>query len=391
MIRRFWLKLLRRRGLEQDLEAELALHREMAREAGNPIPFGNRALIEEQARDLWCFSSLENLWRDVRYGARGLIRDPVLLLAALASLGLGIGANTTLFSLATELLLSEPSVRDARSLVHVRLGGNSHSRPEAVEFLRRSGVFEEVAGQREDAFVNWIDGAETRRLHCIYTTKNFFTALGTPMAFGRGYGDHDPNEVVVLHHHFWRRHFQGDTSIIGRVINLEGKPYTVVGILPESHRTLVGFGYSPDVYLPGFTYAFSIYSRLKPDQTREAALHAVQAVGTRLDRELAEPSFKYANHCQVSAIAGFDRIHQEAVLTVGAFFLVLLVIAGLVLLIACINVASLLLARARRAAARSAYAWRWEPGARACCSNCWSRASCWRSWRRHSDWRWRTC
>jgi hypothetical protein len=83
MLRRLWLKLVRRRRLHDDLEAELASHRDMARQAGNPVPFGHPGVIRELALDLWRFTFVENLWRDIRYGARGLLRAPVLLFSAL--------------------------------------------------------------------------------------------------------------------------------------------------------------------------------------------------------------------------------------------------------------------------------------------------------------------
>jgi predicted permease len=349
MIRRLWLKLFRRRHLEQDLAAEMAFHREMARAAGNPVPFGNRSVFEEQALDLWRFTWLENLWRDLRFAARGLMRSPVLLVGALASLGLGIGANTTLFSLATEFLLSEPSVSDAASIVSVRVGGNSHSEYDVVRFVQRSGIFAEVTGEQMQAYVNWNDGAETRRLYSTVTAKNFFTTLGVPLALGRGYNESDPDEVVVLHHHFWRTRFAADPSIVGRAINLQGKAYTVVGVLRENHRTLTGFGFAPDVYAPYYskTGHLAIYARLKPGQSREAARAAVQAVGARLDIEHPQPYLKYAQNCEVEPISGLGRLlREQSLMTVSVFFAVLLAIAGLVLLIACVNVASLLLARA---------------------------------------------
>src|ERR1039457_7200876 len=133
-MRRFLLNLVRRRRLERDLQAELAFHRNMAAEGQNPTPLGNAAVIREEAFDLWRFSFIENLWRDLVYAARGLRRSPLLVLTALLSLGLGIGVNAAMFSLGAEFLFSQPSVRDARSLVYVRLAGSSHSSPPALDF-----------------------------------------------------------------------------------------------------------------------------------------------------------------------------------------------------------------------------------------------------------------
>ncbi|MFZ0592388.1 MAG: hypothetical protein WAM39_18160, partial [Bryobacteraceae bacterium] len=134
-MRRLFLKFFRRRRLEQDLETELAFHRAMSGEHQNPITLGNAGVIKEQALDLWRFNFIENLWRDLVYAARGLCRSRALVISALLSLGLGIGINTAMFSLAVEFLFSEPSARDAGSLVSIRLGGNSNSPEEAIDFL----------------------------------------------------------------------------------------------------------------------------------------------------------------------------------------------------------------------------------------------------------------
>jgi putative ABC transport system permease protein len=347
-MRGLFLKLFRRRRLQQDLDAELAFHREMAGENHNAVALGNAAVIKEQAFDLWRFNFPENLWRDLVYAARGLRRSPALVVSALLSLGLGIGVNTAMFSLAVEFLFSEPSVRDAGSLVSVRVGGSSSSSAKAVEFIRSSGLFQDVAGENEEALANFNDGAETHRVFSVYTTKNYFTALGVPMLYGRGIEPGDPDEVAVLHYRFWRKYFNGDPSAIGHVINMDGRLCTIVGILPEHHRTLFGFGYSPDIYMPRYRddTRLSIYARLKPGMTNSGALAGIQTVAKRMDAEMPF-TYSYTSNCRVTPIAGYARLKSEKeTLTIGIFFAMLLAIVSLVLLIACINVASLLLARA---------------------------------------------
>ena len=123
MIRRILLKLFRRRRLQEDLKAELRFHREMASSAASPIPLGNTGVIMEQAFDLWRFNAIENLWRDLALAFRSLARSRAFVATALLSLGLGIGLNTAMFSLGMEVLLSQPSVRDAESLAYIRQGG----------------------------------------------------------------------------------------------------------------------------------------------------------------------------------------------------------------------------------------------------------------------------
>jgi len=240
-------------------------------------------------------------------------------------------------------------VRDAGSLVAIRLGGNSHSKPLVLDFLRESGAFQNVAGENEESYINWNNGEETRPVYSVQTTKNYFSALGVPVARGRGWSPDDSNQVAVLGYHFWRTRFNEDPSIVGRPIQLDGRPYTVLGILPESHRTLMGYGFSPDVYVPRSLddAGLAVYARVKPGMSIKGAKAALRTVAERLDREFPNPDWKYANRLRVVAIAGFARLRQDGDATmIGFFFASLLVVVGLVLLIACVNVAGLLLARA---------------------------------------------
>jgi predicted permease len=348
MMRRLFRKILRRGRMHQEMQDELAFHREMAARHGNPIPLGNTAVIAEYGYALWRFNFLENLWRDLVYAARGLRRSPLLVLTALLSLGLGIGVNAAMFSLGVEFLFSEPSVRDAGSMALVQVGGNSHSPHQVLEFIASSGLFSATAGENEEVISNYNDGTETHPVFSVFTTKNYFTALGVPILHGRGIAPDDPNEVTVLSYAFWRKQFSGDPTAIGRTINLDGRMCTIVGILPEHFRTLIGFGVSPDLYMPRYqdSTVLAIYARLKPGMSIAAARAGILTVTKRMDAEMPGP-YKYSADIRVLPIAGYARLRsQEEFLAVAIFFALLLVVTGLVLLIACVNVASLLLARA---------------------------------------------
>jgi predicted permease len=355
-MRKLFLKLYRRRSLQQDIERELTFHREMSGQQERPIPLGNTGVIKEQAFDLWRFNFIENLWRDLLYAARGFRRSPALVVSALLSLGLGIGVNTAIFSLGMESLFSQPSVRDAGSVVAIRLGGSSNSPEETLDSLRASGLFQDVAGEDIEAYTNFNDGTETHRAFATYTTKNYFSMLGVPMLYGRGIIPADPKEVAVLGYHFWQKYFHGDPSVIGHAINLDGRSCTIVGILPQHHHTLMGFGLSPDVYTPKWldTTNLMIYARLKPDMSLKEARAGLEIVAKRMDAGLPSNHQKYEINMTIGPVSGYARFGSDEMpelLPIGIFFVVLLIVVGLVLLIACMNVAILLLARgsARRA------------------------------------------
>jgi predicted permease len=201
----------------------------------------------------------------------------------------------------------------------------------------------------EESFVNWNDGAQTRPIYSVFTTKNFFKAIGVPVERGRGIRPDDPDNVVVLNHGFWSASFHSDPAILGRTINLDGKDYTVIGILPASNRGLTGFGYTPDVYMPRYLSdtLLAIYARLRPGMSRGEALAGLRTVAARLDAQRRAGAFKLSEDVRVSPIAGFARLRGDSeAMAIGLFFAMLLVVVGLVLLVACVNVAGVLLARA---------------------------------------------
>jgi hypothetical protein len=141
------------------------------------------------------------------------------------------------------------------------------------------------------------------------------------------------------------QHLNGDPTIVGQSITLDGRSYTVIGILPRNFRALSGFGLSPDVYLPAFVpnMNFAVFARLKPGMTIAQAKAATQTVAQHIFEK--DPDVKHPEAI-VEAVAGFARLTDPQAMSIGAFFLVLMTLAGFVLLIACANVASLLLARA---------------------------------------------
>ena len=319
--------------------------------------FGPISRIEEECRDTRRVAFAYNLARDLRYTLRSLARQPLLLVASTVSIAVAVGANTTIFNLASELLFSTPSARDPERLVRIRMGGGSHVSYRQWQALQETGVLSGLAGYQIEVEVNWHGPEQSVSLIPLIVTANFFDVLGVPMAMGRGFtsseaeADRHP-DVVVISHGFWQKRLDGDASVVGSPLSFNGRPYTVLGVLPATFRALPGYGVAPEVYLPlspelmpdlhePRAAAVELVGRLHDGQTIEQGRAAFSTAGRRVGQLFGEKRF--GDVSQFSPAGGFGRMGDFK--TVGAFFAVLLVAVCLVLAIACANVAGLLLAR----------------------------------------------
>ena len=320
--------------------------------------FGGVASVEELCRETRRVSRIENFGRDVRYAIRTLVRQPGLLISAATSIALGVAANLAIFSLANSFLLAVPTADRPQELVHIRMNNGSHVSYPAWRQLDGSGALAAVAGFDFEGTVNWRNDTESTTIVPLLVTANFFDTLRVPIAHGRGFTETEAQaegrpHLVVVSHGFWRRRLKSDPAAVGRQLMLNGEAYTVTGVLPEKYRSIAGAGLAPDVYLPisgdlvpslegRHRLIVQLVGRLRDGQELHAGRAALGAVVSRIGAG-SDPEFTAIR--SFAPVGSFSQINVQDLEEVSAFFLVLLVVAALVLAIACANVAGLLLAR----------------------------------------------
>ena len=372
-----WLRvlLLRFRSLfirstvDRDLDRELRFHleehveelvaagasRQVAREEALR-EFGSPASITQQCRETRRVNTLQNLVQDVRYALRTLAKQPMLLVTAASSIALGAGANLAIFGLANSFLLSKPTAARPDRLVHIRTNTGSHTSYSAWRDLQASGVLQGIAGYDIESDMNWRGRDLSVGVMPLVVTDNFFDVMGIPMAMGRAFtapevpAESDPR-MTVLSHQFWKTRLGADPNVLGSSVILNGQAYVVLGVLPSGLRSLPGYGISPEMFVPispalapslraPHAGHLQLIGRLRDGQTAEGARAALNAASAHWTG--ADP-LRTGFIRVVDPVGGLYQVKELK--EVGAFFAVLLLATGLVLAIACANVAGLLLAR----------------------------------------------
>ena len=298
---------------------------------------------------------MKTLLQDLRYGLRVLWKTPGFTAVAVLALALGIGANTAIFSVVNGVLLRPLPFAEPERLVMVwmdnrvlELREDLGSYPNYVSWRDESQAFEHLAAFSNANPTLTTEGGEPERLQGVNATANFFNVLRAQPIAGRAFTVEEEAEgqdaVVVIGHGLWQRRFGGEPGIVGRQITLNGRSRTVIGIMPQGFR----FPGEADVWVPlapparmreqRQAFWLSMVGRLKPGATVERAQTELSAIAARLEQQFPDSNQGFG--------AYVVSLHQQVVGRVRPALWVLLGAVGFVLLIACANVANLLLARA---------------------------------------------
>jgi predicted permease len=368
----------RDRDLADELESHLRMHIEDNLLAGMSseearrqalLKLGGLERTKEGYRDRRGIFWIEALLQDVRFGLRMLRKNPGFSGIAILTFAIGIGANTIIFSMVNGFLLTPLPVLHPEQITalaieekDIPLGASGFSYPEFIDFRNQGDAFSEV-------FANVLStvalSAEDRtdQLPVCYVSANFFSALGLRSAFGRLIEPSDGETfgqppLIVLGYTFWRRRFGGDTGVVGKQVRINGRGATIIGIAPKEFRGM----FSPfeiDAYLPmsavvteenlsQFTLArghgrILAFGRLKRGVSLPEAQNSLDVIALRLASQYPATDVGIRVRAIPEKLARPQPYANDIFIVIGGLFLVF---AGLVLLLACINIANVVLARA---------------------------------------------
>jgi len=362
----FWHRQKRESELEEELQSHLQMAAQDRTDRGETPEqargaarreLGNVGLIKEVTREMWGWASVERLIQDLRYGLRMLAKSPGFTVMAILTLTLGIGANTALFSVVNGVLFNPLPYPHPEQLVWLaeskpNFSSGSISWPNFKDWQKENRTFSGMGLYRGNNF-NLTGHGEAEQLQARFLTYDFLNAVGVKPLIGRtfapGEDEIGATPIVIISEQLWRRKLNSSPDALGKSLDLDGKSFTIIGVLPASFD-LSGSFRGVDIYAPvgqwentflpkrGAGLGFHGVGRLKPGVSIEQA----RADLARISNDLAA-AYPDTN----TGIGAFLRpLKQTMVGRVSVLLLVLLAAVGFVLLIACVNVANLMLARA---------------------------------------------
>ncbi len=324
--------------------------------------FGNVTLIEERSREVWQWPTLESIWSDIRFALRQLTQALGFTVTAVLTLSLGIAVNATMFSLVSAFLLPRLPGRNPQNVVVVssvnpnrnfQADTSPVSVPNYVAWRTDTRIFADMAAADEYRTAALTGQGEPESVKCAAVSTNYFNVFGVSPQLGRSFlaGEDQPgrDHVLILSHGLWERRFGEDHSIVGRTVHLDRKSYVVIGVMPADFQLL---GFTPQMWTPlvlgvadqtvtGRKQRFLfLFARLASGVTLRQARAEMTVLAKRSEADF--PAIERRWGATVRTLADF-LVHSFGIRTALA---VLMTAVSFVLLIACANVAGLLLTRA---------------------------------------------
>ena len=353
-----WQNVFRKEERNRDLNAELSayvdlLAAEKVRSGLAPERARREALIEAggveplaaTVRDVRTGALLESILQDVRFGLRTLRRSPGFAIAAVLALALGIGANAAIFSVVNAVLLRPLPYNDPDKLVVVLHGAGPVAPANFLDWKAQSHSFTDMAAA-EFWTANFTDSGQPEKLMALRVTPNMFPLLGVAPALGRVISQNTPDAPeLVISYGLWQRRFGADPAVLGRTMRLNGEPFTIVGVMPRDFRFAPFWATKAEAWAPldlrskadsRSSSNLRVFARLKPDATLPQAQAEIATITSRLEQQ-----FPGTNRGMK-----VTDLKERVVGEIRPALLVLFGAVGFVLLIACANVAHMLLARA---------------------------------------------
>jgi len=363
-------RLFGRQKQEKELEEEVRTHLEMAakdrvdrgepaREAARSakLEFGNVGLVKEVTRDVWGWGSFERLIQDLRFGVRMMAKSPGFAAVAILTLALGIGANTALFSVVNGVLLNPLPYADPEQLVTLaeskpNFDSGSISFPHFRDWRKGNRTFSMMGISRSYSY-SMTGRGEAEQVGAEFISSDYLAVLGVKPVIGRlfreGEDEIGANPIVLIGEGFWNRKFGGSPDIVGQGLTLDGRTFTVIGVVPASFKLQVWSFRPSDVYAPIGQWTNPIL----PNRAAGLGFHGVGRLRPGVTIEQARADMKRVTGDLAAAYPDTDTgvgatlmpLKEQMIGYLRPLLLVLLAAVGFVLLIACVNVANLLMAR----------------------------------------------
>ncbi|WP_353070474.1 ABC transporter permease (plasmid) [Tunturibacter empetritectus] len=370
-----WIpQIFRRRKIYNDLSEEIRLHMEErteqlmlegmspkeAKQAAH-LAFGNRTVVEERSREVWQWPTLESIVADVRFALRQLRKSPGFTIAAVLTLALAIGANAVVFGIMDGLVLRPLNVLQVESLYGTHYGDNPtwQSYPNYIDLRNRNHSFEDLSAFNMVLGVGFDTGKDPIAANGFAATGNYFDVLRIQPYLGRLFhasDEHGPNSApyIVLTYAYWHDRFHDDPGVVGRSVQLDKHPFTIIGVAPPKFQGTIMF-IAPDFFMPLVNEeqmgapslntratehgVFEAMGHLKPRVTPAQAVADVDVVNAYLEKTYPRDIVHHDTALSREGLTSFGP-------AVRAFVTGLMLLSGLILLAACANLGSLFAARA---------------------------------------------